>query len=134
MEQEYEALVRNNTWQLVPFKRQKFVDCKWVFKTKYQADGSVERHKANLVAKGFQQYPNVNVGETFSPMAKITTICIILAIAVSQNWPLKQIDINNAFFNGNLQEEVFMKQLGSFTNPKFPQHVCGLTKVCMDVV
>lgn len=94
---------------LVPFnENQKVVDCKWVYKTKYKANGEVERFKATLIAKGFQQDPGISFGKTFSTVAKMTTLRLILALAVYLNWPIKQLDINNAFLNGILQEDVFM--------------------------
>lgn len=82
MDQEFEALIRNNTWELVSYRVQQLVQCKWVYKIKLRANGTVKRYKVRLVAKGFQQDPGVNVGETFSPVAKMTTIRVVLAIAV----------------------------------------------------
>lgn len=89
MEVEYESLIKNNTWKLVPYNGQKLVDYKWAFRTKMAADGSVEWYKARLVAKGFQQDPRINVGETFSPVAKLANVRLILAIATSLNWKVK---------------------------------------------
>lgn len=99
-----------------------------MFKTKYKPNGDVERFKACLVAKGFQQDLSVNFGDTFSPIAKITTNRLILALATTLNWEIKQLDINNAFLNGELQEEVYTWQLRGFENPKYPHHVCKLHK------
>lgn len=128
MENEYQALIRNKTLKLVPYTCQKVVNCKWIFKTKFTVDGMIERHKARLVAKGFQQDPGVNFGETFSPVAKITTIRIILAQAVTLNWEVKQLDINNAFLNGYLNEDVFVSQPKGFVDSTFPNHVRKLSK------
>jgi len=115
---------------LVPFDGiQKLVDCKWVYKTKFKADGSILKHKARLVAKSFQQVTGVDYTETFSPVVKPTTIHIILRIAVTFNWDVKQLDVNNAFLNGYLQEDVFMKQPEGFIDPQRPQHVCKVVKV-----
>lgn len=80
------------------------------------------------MAKKFQQDPGINVGETFSPVAKIATVRVILAIATSLNWPVKHIDINNAFLNGSLQEHVFMSQPECFISSAHPQHVRKLNK------
>ena len=113
MEEEYNALVRNNTWGLVPSSAaSRVVQCKWVFRTKLKADGSLDKYKARLVAKGFQQTPGVDSDETFSPVIKASTIRIVFTIAVSRRWDIQQIDINNAFLNGDLKEEVFMTQPG----------------------
>ena len=120
MEEEYNALVRNNTWDLVPYTdASHIVQCKWVFRTKLKSNGSLDKYKARLVAKGFQ---------TFSPVIKASTIRIVLTIAVSRGWDIQQIDINNAFLNGILQEEVFMFQLEGFFYSTRPQHVCKLRK------
>ena len=111
MKDEYDALLRNRTWILVPRNHsQSLVDCKWVYKTKYKPDGSILKHKARLVAKGFQQSPGLDYGETFSPVVKPTTIRVVLSIAVTHGWEIRQLDVNNAFLNGYLQETVFMKQ------------------------
>lgn len=126
---EFKALIKNNTWNLVPFQDQKnIIDSKWVFKTKYKADGTIERRKARLVAKGFQQTPGLDYYETFSPVIKASTVRVILSIAVHYNWEIRQMDINNAFLNGELKETVFMRQPEGFVDATRPQHVCKLTK------
>ena len=108
MEEEIAALSRNHTWELVPYQGQKVVDCKWVFKTKFKADSSILKHKARLVAKGFQQTPGLDFGETFSPVVKPTTIRIVLTIAVTFNWSVRQLDVNNAFLYEDLDEDIYM--------------------------
>lgn len=81
--------------------------CRWVFTIKYKPDGSVDILKAQLVAKA--QTHGVDFYETFSPVAKLTSICLLISLAVSFNWPLYQLDVTNAFLNGDLQE-VYMQQ------------------------
>ncbi|KAE8656959.1 hypothetical protein F3Y22_tig00116997pilonHSYRG00690 [Hibiscus syriacus] len=108
---EYEALVRNGTWTLVPLPRdRKAVNCKWIFRIKRNADGSVSRYKSRLVAKGFLQKPGIDFDEVFSPVVKPATIRVIISLALSRGWKLRQIDVNNAFLNGLLTEEVYMTQ------------------------
>ncbi|KAK4268343.1 hypothetical protein QN277_025013 [Acacia crassicarpa] len=128
MKTELHALSRNKTWLLVPYRGQKLVDCRWVFKTKFKPDSSVLKHKACLVAKGFQQSAGIDYGETFSPVVKPTTIRLILTLAVTFNWEVRQLDVNNAFLNGYLKEEVFMTQPPGFHDARQPDAVCRLTK------
>jgi hypothetical protein len=75
---------------------------------KYRADGSIERYKARLVAKGFTQTYEIDYQETFALIAKINSIRVLLSLVVNSNWPLHQLDVKNAFLNGDLEEEVFI--------------------------
>ena len=103
MREEIDALKRNKTWTLVPFSSSyNLVGNKWVYKIKYNADGTFQRCKARLVAKGFMQTPGIDFSETFSPVIKASTIKVILTIVVSKDWTVRQLDINNAFLNGQL--------------------------------
>ncbi|CAH9076824.1 unnamed protein product [Cuscuta europaea] len=128
MEDEMQALQRNCTWSLVPPTTQQPITCKWLFRIKRNADGSIARYNARLVARGFLQQPDRDYSETFSPVTKPATIRIILSIALSRNWPLRQLDVNNAFLHGQLTEEVYMVQPPGFRDSKFPSHVCKLHK------
>uniref|UniRef100_A0A6N2KJR5 Reverse transcriptase Ty1/copia-type domain-containing protein n=1 Tax=Salix viminalis TaxID=40686 RepID=A0A6N2KJR5_SALVM len=107
--EELEALQKNNTWELCPLPEgKKTVGCKWVFTVKLKADGSIDRYKARLVAKGYTQRYGIDYQETFAPVAKINTIRILIALAVNRDWVLQQFDVKNAFLNGDLEEEVYM--------------------------
>lgn len=111
MQAEFDALHRNNTWELVSrSSTQNLVGCKWVFRIKQNPDGSLDRYKARLVAKGFHHRPGWDYTETFSPVVKPVTIRIVLILAVRQGWPIRQLDVNNTFLQGTLKEEVFMLQ------------------------
>lgn len=129
MSEEFDALLHNRTWELVPSTNvQNLVGCKWVFRIKRHPDGSVARYKARLVAKGFHQRPGIDYNDTFSLVVKPTTDRIVLSLAISKGWPLRQMDINNAFLHGNLSEEVFMSQPPGFVDQTYPSHMCKLRK------
>ncbi|XP_074290316.1 uncharacterized protein LOC141617045 [Silene latifolia] len=115
MQQELDALDHNSTWELTTLPPgKKAIGCKWVYKVKYRADGSVERFKARLVAKGFNQVKDEDYKHTFSPVAKFTTVRTVIAVAAARGWPIHQLDINNAFLYGFLEEEVYMKPLEGY--------------------
>ena len=109
MKQEFDALLAKNTWTLTPLpSHRKPIGCKWVFKLKENYDGTINKHKARLVAKGFDQKYGFDFHETSSPVVKPATIKVILTLALTHKWEVQQIDINNAFLNGALQEEIYM--------------------------
>ena len=129
MDEEVQALQKNHTWILVPRPTNtNIVGSKWVFRTKYFPDGSIERLKARLVAKGYTQVPGLDYNDTFSPVIKATTVRVVLSIAVTNKWPLRQLDVKNAFLNGHLTEHVYMEQPPGYIDPRFPNHVCKLQK------
>jgi histone deacetylase 1/2 len=129
MELEYQALMKNGTWTLVPPRSGiNIIDCKWVFKVKTHADGSIERYKARLVAKGFKQRYGLDYEDTFSHVVKPTTIRILLSLVVTHGWSLRQLDVQNAFLHGVLEEEVYMRQPPGFSDPDRPDHLCRLVK------
>jgi len=129
MNDELTALHSNKTWELVPRPpNTNIVGSKWVFRTKYLSNGSIDRFKARLVAQGFTQTPGLDYDYTFNPMVKASTVCVILTLAVMQHWPLHQLDVNNAFLNGLLSNLVYMEQPPGFIDPRFPYHVCRLRK------
>ena len=129
MDVEFQALQRQQTWTLVPAPpHANLVSCKWVFKIKLHSDGSIARYKARLVAKGFHQQAGIDYSETFSPVIKPTTVRLVLAIAVSCNWPLKQFDVSNVFLHGYLKEEVYMQQPSGYVDVVHPSYVYKLHK------
>lgn len=129
MDAEYEALLRNDTWHLVPpGKGRNVVDCKWVYKIKSKSDGSIDRYKARLVTKGFKQQYGIDYEDTFSPVVKAATIRVVLSLAVSKGWCLRQLDVHNVFLHGVLGEDVYMTQPPGYEDQRFPNYVCKLNK------
>ena len=111
MEAKFKALKKNQTWTLVPRPTGiNIVGCKWIFKLKRNPDGTTDNHKARLVARGFTQQYGIDYKDTFGPVVKHATIRLVLSLAVSRGWHLRQIDVNNAFLHGFLDEEVYMHQ------------------------
>ena len=109
MDEEIYALEKNNTWEIVNVpNNKKTVGCKWLFNIKYKPDGNIDRFKARLVAKGYTQVYGIDYMETFSPVAKMTTVRILISLAACKNWNLYQYDVKNAFLHGDLEEEIYM--------------------------
>ncbi|GKU86582.1 hypothetical protein SLEP1_g1092 [Rubroshorea leprosula] len=128
MKVEIDALEKNNTWTLETFPPDKRpIGCKWVYKIKYNADGTIERYKARLVAKGFTQVEGIDYHDTFAPVTKLVTIRCLLAIAATRNWELHQLDVHNVFLHEDLNEEVYMQLPPGYGN-KGEQRVCRLRK------
>ncbi|CAM8882206.1 unnamed protein product [Rhodiola kirilowii] len=130
MNKEIGALEQNHTWivtTLPPDKRA--VDCKWVFKVKHHSDGTIERYKARLVAKGFTQVEGIDYHDTFAPVIKMTPVRCVLAVAAARGWPLYQLDVNNAFLHGVLDEDVYMKlPPGFYQQARQNGQVCKLQR------
>jgi hypothetical protein len=129
MDDEYAALMKNKTWQLVSLRpNQNLIDCKWVYKIKHKSDGSVDRYKACLVAKRFKQRLGIYYDDTFSPVVKSTTIRLILSLELSQCWDLRQLDVKNVFLHDILEEEVYIKQPPGFVSSQFSSYHYKLDK------
>lgn len=101
---------------------------KWVFSIKRKADGSIERFKAKLVAKGYTQTYGVDYQETFSPMAKLNTVRVLLSLAANLDWPLHQFNVKNSFLHGDLKEEVYMDIPSGYISTPRTSIVCKLQR------
>ena len=115
MKDEFQALMHNNTWKLVPRPHKRLViGCNWIYKTKPSVDGTPHKYKARLVAKGFLQEGGIDCHEIFSPVIKVTAIRLLLSLGISQKWHIRQLDISNAFLHGDLHELIYMDQPQGF--------------------
>ncbi|KAL0325687.1 UNVERIFIED_CONTAM: Retrovirus-related Pol polyprotein from transposon TNT 1-94 [Sesamum radiatum] len=115
MEEEIKMIEKNNTWELADRPKDKeVIGVKWIYKTKLNADGSIQKHKARLVAKGYSQLPGIDYTETFAPVARLDTIRALIAIAANKKWKIYQMDVKSAFLNGYIDEEIYVEQPQGF--------------------
>jgi hypothetical protein len=129
MEEEYDALVANNTWELVSRPvGSNVVTGKWIFKHKFNSDGTLERYKARWVLRGFTQRPGIDYHETFSPVVKPSPVRTVLSLAFSRSWLIHQLDVKNMFLHDTLSETVYCSQPTGFVDPTQPDRVCRLNK------
>ena len=116
MEEEYVALLANQTWDLVPRPSGcNVVTGKWIWRHKHRADGALERYKARWVLQGFTQRPGVDYDETFRPVVKPATVHTVLLLALSRSWPVHQLDVKNAFLHGTLRLSTALSQRDLWT-------------------
>lgn len=128
MKLEIKALEANNTWEIIDkIPGTVTIGSKWVYKIKRKSDGSIERYKARLVTKGYIQTEEIDYLDTFSPVAKITTVRLLLALASIKHWHVQQLDVNNAFLYRDLTEEVYM-DIPQGVPCDSPNKICKLLK------
>ncbi|GKB78558.1 ribonuclease H-like domain-containing protein [Tanacetum coccineum] len=112
---EYNALIKNGTWLLIPRPSgANIVWCLWLFRHKFRADGSLSQYKARLVTNGSSQQLGIDCDETFSPVVKLATIHIVLSLALTRHRPIHQLDVKNAFLNGDLSETIYASTSGFY--------------------
>jgi hypothetical protein len=129
MVEEYDSIVRNDVWDVVPRPVGKsVVTSRWLYMTKIVVDGNVEKHKAHFVARGFSQIEGVDYDENFAPVVKYTSIRTIISIAADMGWRYHQMDVKTAFLNGFIEEEVYIEQPRGFEVSDRENHVCLLRK------
>ncbi|PHU29914.1 hypothetical protein BC332_02007 [Capsicum chinense] len=129
MIEEMIALHDNGTWELVSLLKSKaIVGYHWVFTVKLGSNGAIDRLKARLVAKGCTQIYGIDYGDTFPPIAKKASVCLLISMATMKHWPLFQLNIKNAFLHGELVEEVYMEQPPGFVAQGKSGLVCGLLR------
>ncbi|GJZ97609.1 retrovirus-related pol polyprotein from transposon TNT 1-94 [Tanacetum coccineum] len=129
MQEEIEALHKNKTWELVPLPGgRKPIGNKWVYKIKRNGDDQVERYRARLVVKGYAQKEGIDFNEIFSPVVRMTTVRVVLAMCATYDLHLEQLDVKTAFLHGNLEEEIYMLQPEGFKQKGKENLVCRLKK------
>ena len=128
MKEGLDALHKTGTWDLVDLLSGKTaIDCKWVYKIKTRSDDTVDRYKACLVARGFTQEYGIDYEETFAPVARLSSVRTLITVYATCKWSLYQMDVKNAFLNGELSEEVYMKLPLGYSHPSgFPHRICRL--------
>jgi hypothetical protein len=130
MIEEYQSIINNNVWEIVPRPNSKdVVSSRWLFKIKHVADRSIEKYKARFVAHGFSQKEGIDYEETFTHVAKYTLIRTIIALATKMKWKLHQMDVKIAFLKGVIEEEVYIEQPQEFEVEDKKSQVCKLKKV-----
>jgi hypothetical protein len=128
MQEELNNFTRNEVWSLVERPKQNVIGTKWVFRNKEDKYGVVTRNKARLVAKGFTRIEGLDFGETYAPVARLESICILLAFAAHHDFKLFQMDVKSTFLNGPLSETVYVEQPPGFEDPHHPDHIYKLDK------
>jgi hypothetical protein len=128
MQEELNNFTRNEVCHLVPCPNQNVLGTKWVFRNKQDEHGVVTRNIARLVAKGYSQVEGLDFGEIYAPVARLESICILLAYATYHGFNLYQMDVKSAFLNGPIKEEVYVEQPPGFEDSEYPNHVYKLSK------
>ena len=129
MEREMESLKKHDVWELVDLPPgKKAIGSKWVYKVKTNADGSIERYKARLVAQGYNQKFGADYDETFCPVVRQESLRLLMAMSVQQGLEMHHVDVNTAFLNGTLEEEVYLRQPKGFVKNEEKNLVCKLKK------
>eukprot|EP00253_Pinus_taeda_P004142 PITA_04142 len=129
MVEKYNSIMVNDVWELVPRPQDKsVVGSRWIYKIKYAADDNVEKYKARFVAKGYAQKEGIDYEETFTPIARYTSIRTVIPLAAQMGWEIHQMDVKTAFMNGVIEEEVYIEQPVGFETHEKKSHVCRLKK------
>lgn len=131
MKSEVSSLRKNNTWTLVPRPKDiPVIDCRWVYTKRFDEEGKLEKPKARHVAKGFKQIPGVNVGETWAPVGRHTTIRVVLSLSAMLDWEIINMDVDTAFVYAPVEEEIYTEQTKGFEEkgPNGEELVCRLNK------
>jgi len=132
MVEEYNSIIWNNVWDVVPRPQGKsVVSSRWLYKVNQTTNDSVEKHKASFIARGFSQVEGINYDDTFSPVARYSSIRSMLALSAQIGWKIHQMDVKIIFLNGKIEEEVYIEQLEDFET-FIMSHMCAESRgICM---
>lgn len=129
MQREYDALVKNETWSLMPLPHgKKTIPCRWVYKIKKATRAEPEVYKSRLVAKGFRQIFGIDYDDTYAPVVRLTALRVLLTVAIQKKMFVHGMDVKNAFLNGTLNHEIYMEQPDGYVDKSNPEYVCRLNK------
>ena len=129
MIKEYQSIMKNDVWDVVPRPKGKsVVTSKWMYNIKHVVDSSIEKYKARFVARGFSQKEGIDYEETFSLVARYTSIRSVLSLATVMEWKIHQMDVKTSFLNVVVEEEVYLEQPLGFETHDRESHVCRLKK------
>ena len=129
MVEEYDSIVRNNDWEVVPRQENNsVVGSRWIYKVKQVADGSIKKHKVRFVAKGFSQMEGIDYKETFAPIARYSSIISIISLVAQMGWKIHQMNVKTTIIHGMTQEEVYVEQPQGFEINDRKNHVYRLKK------
>ena len=129
MDEEIKCIEKNQTWELVDVPKVKdVINVKWIYKTKQDPNGNVQKHKGRMVARGFTQNPGIDFNETFASFTCMDTPRTVLAIAAQKKWLVYQMDVKSAFLNGYIEEEVYVEQPQEYEVPVQEHKVYRLEK------
>eukprot|EP00253_Pinus_taeda_P008958 PITA_08958 len=129
MVENYVSIVTNSAWEIVQRAEGKsMVGSRWIYKVKQAANGSVEKYKARFVVRGFSQIERIDYEETFAPVARYSSLRTILSLSAQMGWHIHQMDVNTAFLNGVIEEEVYIEKIGGFDIFSSELHVCRLKR------
>ncbi|EOY21703.1 Uncharacterized protein TCM_013805 [Theobroma cacao] len=135
MQEEINAINHNNTWTIVDRpQKQHVIEVKWIFRRKFNSDGTLNKCKARLVTKGYSQLPSIDFMHTFAPVARYETIQLLLAISAALGWKVYNFDVKSTFLNGTLKEEVYVEQPEGFKDESNPDKVYSFNEATLYVL
>lgn len=134
MDQEIDSFERNKTWELMELPNgRKIIRVQWVYKTKLNSKGEVDKYKARLVVKGYKQRYGIDYQEVFAPVTHLKTIWMVLTLVAQRSWKVYQMDVKSAFLNGHLEEEAYIDQPPGYVKKDEEHKVCHLKKALYDL-